>query len=150
MKGGGGSRIQAFRFTGPRVKALLLAILLLASAPAAAQMFKCVDARGRTHYTDKPLPGCKGEEKMRPPAQPQHAPLLPPQSQKSAAAQKQAAAKKKAKPKADFAWHTPKQHAAFCKGLRQQQDTLKRANAGEFREARLGQVQQELTTNNCP
>jgi uncharacterized protein DUF4124 len=131
-----------------RVKALFLAILLLASGPAAAQLFKCVDARGRTHYTDKPLPGCKGEDKMRPPAQPQSAPLLPPQTQKSAA-QKQAE-KKKAKPKADFAWHNPKQHAAFCKGLRQQQDTLKRANAGEFREQRLGQVQQELTTNNCP
>ncbi len=35
-------------------------VLLLAAFPAAAQMYKCVDARGVTHYTDKPLPGCKG------------------------------------------------------------------------------------------
>ncbi len=34
--------------------------LLLAAAPASAQMFKCVDERGVTHYTDKPRPGCKG------------------------------------------------------------------------------------------
>jgi hypothetical protein len=25
-------------------------------------MYKCVDERGVTHYTDKPLPGCKGGE----------------------------------------------------------------------------------------
>ena len=25
-------------------------------------MYKCVDAKGVTHYTDKPLPGCKGRE----------------------------------------------------------------------------------------
>jgi hypothetical protein len=35
-------------------------VLLLAAAPASAQMFKCVDERGVTHYTDKPRPGCKG------------------------------------------------------------------------------------------
>lgn len=34
--------------------------LLLAALPALAQMYKCVDERGVTHYTDKPLPGCKG------------------------------------------------------------------------------------------
>jgi len=28
--------------------------------PCAAQMYKCVDERGVTHYTDKPRPGCKG------------------------------------------------------------------------------------------
>ena len=134
------------------MKALLLTILLLASGPAAAQLFKCVDAKGRTHYTDKPLPGCKGQETLRPPAQQQETTPLraPPQTQTQKAAAQKQAEKKKAKPKADFAWHNPKQHAAFCKGLRQQQDTLKKANAGEFREARLGQVQRELTTNNCP
>ena len=34
--------------------------LLLAAFPAHAQMYKCVDARGVTHYSEKPLPGCKG------------------------------------------------------------------------------------------
>ena len=34
-----------------------------ALAPAAfAQMFKCVDARGVTHYSDKPRPDCKSKE----------------------------------------------------------------------------------------
>ena len=37
-----------------------LAIVLLAALPAWAQMYKCVDERGVTHYTDKPRPGCKG------------------------------------------------------------------------------------------
>ena len=134
------------------MKFFLLVVLLAVATPAAAQLFKCVDAKGRTHYTDKPLPGCKGQETLRPPAQQQETTPLraPPQTQTQKAAAQKQAEKKKAKPKADFAWHNPKQHAAFCKGLRQQQDTLKKANAGEFREARLGQVQRELTTNNCP
>lgn len=40
---------------------LLPAALLLASLQAgAAQMYKCVDAKGVTHYTEQPLPGCTG------------------------------------------------------------------------------------------
>ncbi|HEV3007402.1 MAG TPA: DUF4124 domain-containing protein [Burkholderiales bacterium] len=40
----------------------LLALVLLSAAafPAGAQMYKCVDERGVTHYTDKPRPDCKG------------------------------------------------------------------------------------------
>lgn len=37
-------------------------ISLLVALPAHAQMYKCVDERGVTHYTDKPRPGCKGGE----------------------------------------------------------------------------------------
>lgn len=33
---------------------------LLVAFPAYAQMYKCVDERGVTHYSDKPRPGCKG------------------------------------------------------------------------------------------
>ena len=41
---------------------LLAAAALLALLPAAnAQMYKCVDARGVTFYSDKPQPGCKGD-----------------------------------------------------------------------------------------
>ena len=43
----------------------------LAALPAHAQMYKCVDERGVTHYTDKPVPGCKGgpaEIRSQPPA----------------------------------------------------------------------------------
>src|SRR6267378_3964592 len=39
---------------------LALAVLLLACAPAYAQMYKCVDQRGVTHYSDKPLPRAHG------------------------------------------------------------------------------------------
>jgi hypothetical protein len=41
------------------VRNLALAALFLA-LPAHAQIYKCVDERGVTHYTDKPRPGCKG------------------------------------------------------------------------------------------
>ena len=39
-----------------------LAILCLAALPAAAQMYKCVDGRGVTFYSDKPQPGCQGDK----------------------------------------------------------------------------------------
>jgi hypothetical protein len=38
----------------------IAAIAMLAAASAHAQMYKCVDESGTTHYTDKPGPGCKG------------------------------------------------------------------------------------------
>jgi len=41
------------------MKPLALCALFLAF-PAYAQMYKCVDERGVTHYSDKPQPGCKG------------------------------------------------------------------------------------------
>lgn len=41
------------------MKWLALGALLIA-LPAAAQMYKCVDARGVVTYSDKPSPGCKG------------------------------------------------------------------------------------------
>jgi hypothetical protein len=43
------------------VKALFIVLLVLA-LPAQAQMYKCVDARGKIQYTDKPLEGCKETE----------------------------------------------------------------------------------------
>jgi hypothetical protein len=59
------------------VRALALALLLAAAGAAHAQMYKCVDERGVTHYTDKPRPGCKGGEvDIRP---------IPPMSGKAAA-----------------------------------------------------------------
>jgi hypothetical protein len=39
---------------------LAAALLLAAALPSYAQMYKCVDERGVTHYSDKPRPGCKG------------------------------------------------------------------------------------------
>jgi len=40
---------------------LFCALASLATA-AQAQMYKCIDERGVTHYSDKPSPGCKGRE----------------------------------------------------------------------------------------
>jgi hypothetical protein len=40
---------------------LFCALAALATA-AQAQMYKCVDERGVTHYSDKPSPGCQGKE----------------------------------------------------------------------------------------
>ena len=44
------------------VGAALLAFALMLALPAQAQMYKCVDARGVTQYSDKPCPGGKGKE----------------------------------------------------------------------------------------
>jgi hypothetical protein len=44
------------------LKALALAALLAASVSAQAQMYKCVDERGVTSYSDSPRAGCKGKE----------------------------------------------------------------------------------------
>ena len=41
------------------MKTLAISALLVAF-PAYAQMYKCVDERGVTHYSDKPQPGCRG------------------------------------------------------------------------------------------
>ena len=43
-------------------RTLFLALALLASGASAQTMYKCVDSRGVTHYSDKPLAGCKGAE----------------------------------------------------------------------------------------
>jgi uncharacterized protein DUF4124 len=40
--------------------ACLVACLALLVPAAQAQMYKCVDARGRVQYSDKPQPGCSG------------------------------------------------------------------------------------------
>ena len=37
------------------------AVCLIGAAPAQAQMYKCVDARGATQYSDKPCPGGGGK-----------------------------------------------------------------------------------------
>ena len=45
-----------------RSMAVVAAVLLAASTAAQAQMYKCVDERGVTHYSDKPRPDCKGQK----------------------------------------------------------------------------------------
>ena len=43
-----------------RAWAIAAAVAAISAAPAYAQVVKCVDKDGVTHYTDKPPPGCKG------------------------------------------------------------------------------------------
>jgi hypothetical protein len=57
----------------------------LAAVPARAQLYKCVDDKGKTHYSDKQQPGCKREKEIapkaatrQPTAQPQVAPRSSP------------------------------------------------------------------------
>jgi hypothetical protein len=45
---------------GRRLAAIVAVLAAISAAPVHAQMHKCVDERGVTHYTDKPGPGCKG------------------------------------------------------------------------------------------
>lgn len=42
------------------LRAGIAAASLVLSLPAWGQMYKCVDAQGRTTYAEKPQPGCKG------------------------------------------------------------------------------------------
>ncbi len=42
------------------MRALALAVVFAWATAAQAQMYKCVDERGVTQYSDKPRPGCKG------------------------------------------------------------------------------------------
>jgi hypothetical protein len=42
------------------LRLIALAMCFLNASAAFAQMYKCVDERGVTQYSDKPRPGCKG------------------------------------------------------------------------------------------
>jgi hypothetical protein len=70
------------------MRTLALTVLLLACAPAYAQMYKCVDGRGVTHYSDQPLPpSCKGgavKIRATPPSTGASRPSVPPAAGKAA------------------------------------------------------------------
>jgi hypothetical protein len=67
------------------VKTLLLAVLIALPHSALAQMVKCVDERGRTHYTDKPQVDCRNAKSTTPIAPPAGS---PPPAQAAPPAQK--------------------------------------------------------------
>lgn len=54
--------MNALPVSSVRAGLAAFSLALLAVPPAAAQMYKCVDERGVTHYSDKPRPGCRGSE----------------------------------------------------------------------------------------
>jgi uncharacterized protein DUF4124 len=118
------------------VKPITAAVLLAVALPAQAQLYKCVDARGKTQYTDKPIPGCRAEKTTEAPAAKASA--------KASAKAKEAA--KATNPEAV----PPSQLAARCKTLRDEQEWLKSAEGKKapFHTERVAQVDQAL--RECP
>ena len=115
----------------------ILALLLLAmlALPAGAQLQKCIDERGRVHYTDKPIPGCKptSQQPMQPPAP----------AAKKDAAKPVAKAPVKAKPKAAA---EPPPSMAECKAAKEQREWLlgERGRDVDMRETRIAQVERVM------
>lgn len=114
----------------------ILAFLVLAAwgLPAHAQLMKCIDERGRVHYTDKPIPGCKPTAQQPAPVrQPSPAPAAKKQAPKALA---------KAAPRAK----EPPPSVSECKAAQEQKDWLlgDRGRQVDMREARLGQLEQVL------
>jgi hypothetical protein len=109
-------------------------VLFFVTAPAHAQLVKCIDERGRVHYTDKPIPGCKPTSQQ--PIQP--APP-PPAAKKKDAGKALARAPARAKP-------APPPSVAECKAAKEQREWLlsDRGKAVDMREARVAQVEQTM------
>ena len=123
-----------------------LVVLLGVCHPAAAQMVKCVDERGRTHYTDKPEVDCKtakGTAVVSP--SPAAAPKSAPKPEKAAPAEKKAAA-----PKAPLTAEERARLASDCKTKQGLLDWLlsSRGAGVENHAARVAQVKQAM--RGCP
>ena len=112
---------------------IVFLLLMVIAAPAHAQLTKCIDERGRVHYTDKPIPGCK-------PTAAQPTPLpQPPAAKKKEAPKPLAKAPPKAKPE-------PPPSISECKAAQEQKDWLlsDRGRGVEMRTTRLAQIEQML------
>jgi hypothetical protein len=131
-------------------KIALAAVLLLIPLSAAAQMVKCVDERGRTHYTDKPEIDCKTAKSTttlsaapapaKPPAPPTKAP-----SAKKPGAQAKAGSKQYA--------YTAEERAQFLAECKKNQDLLNhllspRGSKAENQPARVEMIKQAM--RGCP
>jgi len=115
------------------MKAWAIFALLLAAGPAQAQLYRCVDAKGKVQYSDKPGAGCRTvSREENAPARPR--PVAP-----------AAKAAKAAKPVAK-ASVTPEERAQterYCRGLEQEREWLSRRRDEPLpgQAERLGQVQ---------
>ena len=137
------------------MKAALLAALLLLPLSAAAQMVKCVDARGRTHYTDKPDADCKGAKSTTviapaPGPAPSPAPAAPAARSSKAPAGKapgpQAKAPK-AQPRSD---HDQRKFLADCRASQEMLEWLG-TPAGQKSENHAARVQMlQRSMRDCP
>ena len=124
---------------------ILIATALLALAlPAQAQMYKCVDARGKTQYSDKPIPGCRSEKTIETPPPPPRAASAPASAAKVKAT---ARAKDAPTPKAANSEAVPpSQLAARCQTLREEQEWLQSATGKTVQShtERVAQVERAL------
>lgn len=142
------------------MKWMALAAVLVA-LPVQAQMYKCVDARGRVQYSDKPQPGCQGgavEIQPIPPLSGQVA--APPAS--SSTAQQDAEFKRRQMERERQEAHEKTAQAERCQRVRQELAWLSAGtrasqinDAGErvymddaTRESRLTQLRQAV--RGCP
>jgi len=124
------------------MRALTMALLLAFVLPAQAQMYKCVDARGKIQYSDKPIPGCRGEKTIAAPP-PRAAPAPAPAAKASAkTSSRTKVAAKATNPEAV----PPTQLAARCKTLHEEQEWLNSADGKkvDFHTERVAQVEQAL------
>jgi len=121
------------------MKTLAIAVLLAFSIPAQAQMYKCVDEKGKTRYSDKPVPGCKAQSKLAAPPLPTKA--RPPGKAPPA---RQAPAQRAAR--AEPTEHEKAYAASRCKTLKQEEQWLlsPRGAAVQSQAEMLGQVRQAL------
>lgn len=123
------------------MRALMTALLLALVLPAHAQMYKCVDARGKIQYSDKPIPGCRTERAIAAPPRAATAAVPSPNATPRTSGRTKVAAKA-TNPEA-----VPEsQLAARCKTLHDEQEWLNSA-AGKKLDAhaeRVAQVEQAL------
>jgi hypothetical protein len=127
-----------------RTNRLVLAALALAALPlmAAAQTYKCTDARGKVRYSGDPGPGCK--------VVPGTAPRAAPAPKTGAKAPAKGTSKASAKAPAVLTAQERARRASDCKTMQEQLDWLTgpRGEGVENRAARIGQVKQGL--RDCP
>lgn len=122
------------------MRSLIAALLLALAVPAYADMYKCVDARGKIQYSDKPMPGCRAEKALEAPAR--NAAVAPAPKLAARASARGKDAPKATNPEAV----APTQLAARCKTLREEQEWLKSADGKkvDFHTERVAQVEQAL------
>ena len=119
------------------MRALALVFLAALALPAQAQLYKCVDARGKVEYTDNPAL-CKSAKAVE---QPKPRPAAPPSIAKPQAKAKEAPVKVAKDPELSRA-----QLAERCKTMREELDWLNspRGRKIEFHTERVAQVEQGL------
>ena len=118
------------------MRALALVFLAALALPAQAQLYKCVDARGKVEYTDNPA-NCKSAAKAVEQPKPRPAPPVA----KPQAKAKEAPAKVAKEPQL-----TRAQLADRCKTMREELDWLNspRGRKLQFHTERVAQVEQGL------